>query len=301
MDKKRIKIVVSIDFQPQSLVALEKTYELARFIKAELVLIYVIEEGDFLSSLFRSKEEVEGMLTEARNRLDKIVADARDKSGLEITSVVERGKVYEKIIELSRKVHARFIVMGKNGTNVGFRKILGSNTTHVVGEATCPVITVKGELRNLGYKHIVLPLDLRKKTREQLFNAISFGLHFDSTIHMVSVLMGGVPFEKSRIYRKMRRIQRILSENGVNSTIQLYRRMETPIQIVIIDYAHHVNADLIMIMTHQETSTSDNYIGVVAHQIINESDIPVLSLTLAAARDRENLLTPVFDPFRLWK
>ena len=46
----------------------------------------------------------------------------------------------------------------------------------------------------------------------------------------------------------------------------------------IINYAEKIDADLIVIMTQQEIYWTEMFIGFAAQEIINNSDIPVLSI-----------------------
>ena len=53
-----------------------------------------------------------------------------------------------------------------------------------------------------------------------------------------------------------------------------------------IQYAKKIKADLVMIMTQQEMGWSDNmFIGSYAQDIINNSDIPVLSIRPKIKKD----------------
>ena len=45
-----------------------------------------------------------------------------------------------------------------------------------------------------------------------------------------------------------------------------------------IEYANKVNANLISIMTEQETKTSNLWLGPYASQMVNHSPVPVLSI-----------------------
>ncbi len=45
-----------------------------------------------------------------------------------------------------------------------------------------------------------------------------------------------------------------------------------------IDYAESVGADLIAIMTEQETTTANIFLGPYAQQMVNHSPLPVLSM-----------------------
>ena len=86
----------------------------------------------------------------------------------------------------------------------------------------------------------------------------------------------------------MQSMKKTIGEHGVRSTEKLFRKGHSAIHEVILDYAKELNADALMIMTHQEISTSDTYIGAVASQIINAAPIPVISLTSAASMHKQS-------------
>jgi len=300
MSERKNKIVVPLDFHEQSMIALEQTRGIARFMKAEIIILYIIEATDIISSMFRKEEQEKKIYEEVKRRLEELAASTSEKYGLPVSLRIERGKVHEQILRVSEEVKARFIIMGKNDADEGFKRFIGQNTSHVIANSDCPVITIKGKEHNLGVKNIVLPLDLTKKTREKVFNAVSFGLHFNSAIWMVSVLTGGVSITRSRIYAKMKKAKSMIEENGVPCNIKLFKRTEKPDYEVIIKYALDIDADLIMIMTHQESDFRDHYIGTFAHEIINRSDIPVMTMIPSDPKKGKKLVGTFVDPFGIF-
>jgi hypothetical protein len=65
----------------------------------------------------------------------------------------------------------------------------------------------------------------------------------------------------------------------------------------VLEYAREIDASMILVMTHQEGYTHDNYIGAFAHHIINHSEVPVLSLTSSAtSMNFRKLFKGVVDP-----
>jgi nucleotide-binding universal stress UspA family protein len=295
---RKNKIIVCVDFQEQSLTALRQCYDLARFIKGEIVLLYVIESSDLFSNLFSSN--IERAKAEVEIRLKQIIDEERANSDLYFSHAIMVGKVHECIIEKAKEVNARFIIMGKNGSNKGFKKFLGSNTTKVISQSDFPVISIKGK-HSIGYKNIVLPLDLTKSTREKVASAISFSRFFGSHIHLVTVHNAGIIYQATSLYNRIKRIERTLNNNGVKSTLKLFKKGKEPDYSYVLQYAKDVNADLIMIMTHQEGNIRDYYIGAFAHHIINDSDIPVLSLTpTLAGHEDETTVESIIDPFNLF-
>ena len=300
MTQKINRVLVAIDFQPLSLTALEQSFDLVRFIKGELHLIYVNETSDFLTEMLRNKDDSEKILKEASNRLSSLASETSSKAGLKVEFHTASGKAHEKILETARRLDARFIVIGQSTTYSSEFKRLGTNVSHIIGESKCPVLVIHNENHKIDFSRIVLPLDLTQHTREKIFTAVSFGLYYNATINIVSVLMGSMPLHKSRIFKKMKLVQKLLQENGVNSEVKLFQKSDTPVYEVIVDYAHEIKAGMIMIMTHQENS-GDNYIGSVAQKIITSSDVPVLSLTSAAIKEESSVLSTLVNPLKIIK
>ncbi len=300
MKPNRKDILVSVDFGEQSIEAVKQTKKLALFLKAKVTLLHVLEtQGSFISRFFvKDPDELKRAEAAVQEKLAKLAEEHYKGDGIDYQVKVLQGKPYEKVLSLSNDLKARFIIIGKNENLHSDKTILGANALHVIEEARVPVICISGKEHKLGYENLLVPLDLTKQTREQVFNALAFGLHYNAHVSLVSVLVGGVKARKSRIYKKLKRTQQTLMENGVSSSIKLFERTEgvQPYQRVV-EYAAEENVDLILLMTHQETQTNDNYIGAFAQNIINESNIPVLSLTSAAAReDEEPLMKTLIDP-----
>ncbi|MFO7924719.1 MAG: universal stress protein [Bacteroidales bacterium] len=300
MSNNKNKIIVPLDFHEQSMIALEQTRGIAKFMNAEVIILYIIESTDIISSMFRKEAEEKKIEEEVSKKLEELAISYSEKFGLKVSVRIEKGKVYDRILRVADEVKARFIIMGKNDADDGLQRFIGSNSSHVIANSNCPVITIKGKEHNLGVKNIVLPLDLTKKTREKVFNAISFGLHFNSAIWMVSVLTGGISLTRSRIYAKMKKAKKMIEENGVPCNIKLFKKSDIPDYELIIRYALDIDADLIMIMTHQESGFRDHYIGKFAHEIINRSDIPVMTMIPSDPKKSKKVVKTFVDPFGIF-
>src|SRR6185295_19184252 len=174
-------ILVPVDFSEQSLIALSQSYNLARLTRAEITLIYVIDDGEltplsfFLSLKKENKKSLEKNITE---KLTKLASEAMKKAaGVKINSMVTYGKIYEEINKAAKKLKCSFIIMGTNGST-GIKRFIGSNALNVIRDAPCPVITIKGKKHRYGCKLILLPLDLTKETRQKVNKAIDLANHF---------------------------------------------------------------------------------------------------------------------------
>lgn len=294
MPAAKNQILVPVDFSEQSLIALDQSYNLARQIEAEITLLYVIEEVGMLARFF-SKQQDEEMRASIEENLRKVANDAEKKSKIAVNILVAKGVVYEKIVEVSEMINATLIIMGCNGTEGLKKKFIGSNALRVVRESKVPVITIKGKHHRSGCRNIVLPLDLTKETREKVTKAIEFAkLYSGAVIRVVSVLFTTDEFVVNRLTRQLGQVKAFIEKAEVECTAEIVKGIkgEETLAQNIIDYAHRVEGDLIMIMTQQEVDFTQYFIGSAAQEIINTSDIPVLSIIPVMKKDTTAFVKP---------
>ena len=294
MPAAKNQILVPVDFSEQSLIALDQSYNLAREIGAEITLLYVIEEVGLLSKFF-SKQQDEEMRQSIEENLRKLASDVERKSQIAINTMIAKGPVYDKIVEVSEMINATLIIMGCNGADNLKRKFIGANSLRVVRESKVPVITIKGKHHRNGCKNIVLPLDLTKETREKVSKAIELAqLYNGAVIRVVSVLFTTDEFVVNRLTRQLGQVKAFIEKAGVECTAEIVKGIkgEETLAQNIIDYAHRVEGDLLMIMTQQEVDFTKYFIGSAAQEIINNSDIPVLSIIPSMKKDTSAFVKP---------
>ena len=276
MLKNNSKILVPIDFSEQSLIALSQSYNLAKNIKAEVVLLYVIDEVNPMVKMFiKGLDEIRGAV---ESNLKSLAEEKIKETGLKISTLVEEGKIYQVINDVAKKMKATFIVMGTKG--VESSKFIGSNALKVVKTAPCPVITIKGKEHNKGCGKIVLPLDLTKETSDKVNKAIEIAKIFDAEICAVSILLTGKEDVVSKLKDQLLLVQNYIIKNKINCTAEMVKilKKDDKLSHAVIAYAEKIDADLIMIMTQQEKDIKEFFIGSHAREVINFSDIPVLSV-----------------------
>lgn len=286
------KIVVPVDFGDQAHIALEQAVRLASVIHGELTLLYVIETGGLLGRFANPMQDDE-LKKDINVKLDEMVATIDQSTGLKVDTVIAHGTVYDKVAEVAEMLNARFIVMGTNGGQGKIRRrFIGSNALRVVRESKVPVITIKGKAHRAGCKNIVLPLDLTKETREKVAKSIEFAKLYNSDIRIASVLFTTDEFIVNRLTRQLSQVKSFVEKAGVRCTAEIIKGIkgEESLGQIIIDYANKVEGDLIMIMTQQEQDITELFIGSAAQDIINRSDIPVLSIIPSPKKDLSEFL-----------
>jgi nucleotide-binding universal stress UspA family protein len=137
----------------------------------------------------------------------------------------------------------------------------------------------------------VLPLDLTKETREKINKSIEIAKLFGSTIHLVTVLTTDDEFIVKKLQRQMKQVHDHIAENEVSCTSEFLNNDNVAQSVV--DYAKKINADLLMIMTQEETNWTDiMFISSSAQVVINNSEIPVLSIR---PKERKDTTVSVFQ------
>ncbi len=282
MSQTNQTILVPIGFSAQSLLALEQAVNVARMLNAELTLLSVIEESGFFARVFgdRDDEVMFELKKKAQSKLEELAENIRKKEKLEVKTLVSKGKVYQKVVEVSDMIDASYIVMGTNGQPKEIqKKLIGSNAFRVVSTANCPVITIKGQEHYNGCKRIILPLDLEKETKEKVKYAVQLGKLWNATINIVSVVSSSDDEEMGHLKGTVRQVQKYISDKGLECTSELVLKPKgSRVVSTILDYAKEKNADLVVIMTQQELEFTPNFVGSSAQSIIYNSEIPVMSI-----------------------
>lgn len=291
MSQNLNKIVVPTDFGEQSLIALEQAAHLAKMINGEITLLYVMETSGLFSRLIGSSHEEE-IRKEVNQKMDELIEKTEKEQGVVVQKVVAHGSVYEKVAEVADMLSAKFIVMGTSGAGNIRKRFIGSNALRVVRESHVPVITIKGKHHRDGCKNIVVPLDLTTETREKVNKAIEFAKLYSSDVRVCSVLFTNDEFIVNRLTRQLAQVKAFIEKSGIRCTAEIIKGIkgEESLGQIIVDYSNKVEGDLLLIMTQQETDITEYFIGSAAQEIINKSDIPVMSVVPSPKKDTTEFL-----------
>jgi len=281
------KILVPIGFTDQSIVALKHAVRVAKITNSELVLFSVVELPSAIKKLFSDYEsEIDNIKTQIRKKLENIKES--HCSGLsKVDYMVSSGKIYKEITDAAKMIDASLIIMGTDGSaSGGTKKLIGSNANKVVRTSPCPVITIKGNESKQGCKTIVLPLDLHKETKEKVKIAIEFAKLWNSEIKILSVLKDDDDFIKNKLVRNLNQVEKFISDHDIKCTSELIKKVNSSKFFVsILEYSKSVEADLLIIMTQEEDSITLNFLGSNASYLINNSNIPIMSVRPSIKKD----------------
>ena len=147
------RILVPVDFSDTSLQALEYAIEFGKPLKAEIVVVFVVEPVYFTAptELYAPAANV-GMLLDEQRRIGREqltrLAAGLQKRRINARTVLQTGTAYQVITDTAKRLKVDLIVMATHGRTGLSHVLLGSVAERVVRTAQCPVLTVRGGKRS---------------------------------------------------------------------------------------------------------------------------------------------------------
>lgn len=136
-------ILLATDLSPTSLQAEAEALRLAAGLGARLVAVSVIDPGSLRLPGGRYSARVDQVRDEREIAAAALVARGKE-TGVPTAFLVWEGDPGESIIEAAEAEHASLIVLGSRGRRGVNRSLFGSVSDHVVRNAPCPVVVVRG-------------------------------------------------------------------------------------------------------------------------------------------------------------
>lgn len=259
------KIVVGFDFSSGSAYAVDLAIDIANRLESDIRLVYVKEK----------KEDEKPIRAEIERRNAGV---AHLLQGIQLEYVLREGNPSEELAKQVKEDNAQLLIVGTHGMSGMKSNLLGRNTFRTIEISPAPVIIIREDFNfNKKLEKIVVPLDSSDSTRQKVAEAMMFAKAFGSTIHLVGLYTSTTPDIRRIVNNYVKMVQRHLLTNGVPYITKMLDAGKNFTQ-TILDYADSVDADLIAIMTEQESSLSSMFLGTYAQQMISQSKRPILSV-----------------------
>ena len=264
-------ILVPTDFTEVALMALKHASQLGKIFNKHIILLHVLETGMLESS--KSKEQKE---TEASKKLQALADENKKESDIETSFVVKQGNIFDQIGEQADELNTALVVMGTHGVK-GMQHVVGSKALRVITNSNRPFVVVqKKQMKEHGFKNIVLPIDFSKQTKQKLVWAVELSKVFNSTFHVLADFEDD-EYTSKAVNNNIAYAENYLRKNECNFTVA--RAPKGDFAKETIRFSSSVDADLIVIMTNQEQGLSSYIIGPYEQNVIaNDAQIPVMTL-----------------------
>ncbi len=126
-------------------------------------------------------------------------------------------------------------------------------------------------------KKILLPFKDDPFSRQKVNIAVQFAKWFDAEIYTLGIETEGEESHYLKIQREGNQIKQYLDEFGVKNNLKIVE--SNNVSKAILDYGKEIDACMLLVMADMEREDFVEYImGPVAQQLVNHSEIPVLSV-----------------------
>lgn len=268
------QIIVAVDFSKNSQHALEYAVTISNIVHADIILVWV-DKPESDESIYTN--EVTEVRQEAKKRMEEWAKkyEPKLKHG-KLSFKLRKGKVYKEIANMAKYHDAYLVMAGAHGVS-GFEAFwIGSNANKIVANSECPVITIRDSFNvKKGIRKVVMPIDNSPSTRQKVPFAMEFSKCFCSEIHVLELHSSSLKTLQAQVKGYTAQVTKYLTENEVKHVVHSVKADNNT--VATIKYAEEIGADLIIIMTEQESS-GNFLLGPYAQQMVNNSPIPVMSV-----------------------
>jgi nucleotide-binding universal stress UspA family protein len=270
-------IIVAIDFSECSINALDHAMTIAKRSELDLLMVWVRKpEGTQAPFIEGAEDPVRAVEAELQRLVDKYQPELPN---CKIYYKIREGKIHKEVAAEARDSAAFLIITGTHGIS-GFEEFwIGSNAQKLVSESPCPIITIRGGVeKSRDLKKIVMPIDHSLETRQKVPFTTLLAKLFDAEIHVLVLYTSKINAVRAQVEDYTEQVVKYLHENKVKFVIETLEVKELVEDI--IEYAERVDANLISIMSEMVKSAKNLWLGSYAHQMVNHSRIPVLTIQI---------------------
>jgi nucleotide-binding universal stress UspA family protein len=259
------RVVVGFDFSSGSAYAVDLAIDIANRWQSDIRLVYVKE-----------KNEDEAPIRAEIERRNAGVAHLL--KGIKLEYVLRSGSPAHELAKQAEADNASLLIVGTHGMSGMKTNMLGRNSYKTVELSPVPVLIVREDFNfNKALETIVVPIDSSDDTRQKAAMAGVFAKYFGSTIHLLGLYTTNTTDIRAIVTGYVKMLEKYFDKNEVKYVTK-YMDVKKNVTLDTIDYAESVNADMIAIMTEQENSLSNLFLGTFAQQMISTSKIPVLTV-----------------------
>lgn len=270
------RLLVGLDFSKGAMHAFDYALEIAKATQAQIRLVWV---DDSKSNELAFSKNVNQGRAEAKANFDELFEQYKDhpvKNRIDYRLL--KGKVGPEIARHAKDFGADLVVAGSHGITGYEEYWIGSNANRIVIYSSTPTLTVRYDYefnKNI-FEKILVPIDNTSETLQKIPFTADMAEIFNSEVHVVGIYSTVLKSMHRKVNKMVEEADKYLDDKNINHK-KGYIETDN-ITSEILEYTENNNIDLVSIMTEQETTANNMLLGKYAHQIVNNSSVPVLSI-----------------------
>ncbi len=278
-DIKLERILVPVSLSGDGEDALKQAVFFKKKMGSKVTLIHVTPAASNLKSLVQTElnKRLQARAMVRLIRFAKIQFRGRIPDYVDLR--VEIGQHVSKIIEIANKESYDLVIIRKNERIEGLvGKLKKHSADKIVQEINCPVLSVKDRWTYRGVRNILVPIDVRRQSRDLLNWSVYLGKKLNAKITLISVLSVKIELEKSLAYKKAKLLERSIRAEGIICEARIFENEGEDKIESLLQYAKHEKADLVLAQGAQEVLFGDSESENFTSRLLHDSIKPVLRL-----------------------
>ncbi|HMI07640.1 MAG TPA: universal stress protein [Flavobacterium sp.] len=272
------RILVPTDFSKHAEYALKVAAQIARENNSEIILLHMLELPHQGSDAIGSGSDLPQIMyykDKAISTLEDLM-DVDYLNGINVSEIIQFEKVFEGILNTTKKNDIDFIIMGSHGAS-GFQEMfIGSNTEKVVRFSEVPVLVIKNDTPNFKAENLVFASDFSPEIKKPFGQLIEFAKSFNAHLKLVMI-------NTPNTFKSTGVTEKIMSDfmkdfHYPNYSMHIYN--DVNVEKGILNFSNSVNADLIGMSTHGRTGMAHFFNGSISEDLVNHTVRPVITFKI---------------------
>jgi nucleotide-binding universal stress UspA family protein len=269
------RILVPCDFSETSLQAFQFAIEIARKSGGRIMLLHIVElpvlhDTMLTPTVYLEADYFKDLKAHAEKKFVKMKSKCL-KEQIKVTSFVKLGPIPGTINGFAEEHKADLIVMGTQGATGLLDFFIGSNTEKVVRRSSIPVLVVRKSFKLNTINKILYPTTLLQEENHLVKYVKKLQDFFSATLYLLIV---NTPHNLNRTLDEQAVMEKFaqrhkLTNYTINTKDNFY------VANAIIDFAHEIKADMIVMGTHGRKGLSHLFMGSVAENVVNHLDCAI--------------------------
>lgn len=278
-------LLIPTDFSELAESALKVGVAIAKRQNARIFLLHVVDNYAYLqpSDVFLQEVRIlPDVKAFAEERLKAVADRIQSEAEIEAEVIVAEGSPADVICRLAAQKEVSLIVMGTHGVS-GWRKFfIGSESFRVIKNSLCPVLTIPGIWNKTGFNKVVFPVRLVPGIVKKYYQTRPIIEKNMSEVLVLGLAEFDKPEELNEVTMLADLVKAHLFADQVIFRTEILYSGDFP--KTIIDRAIEFEADLLILSSNIDHNLRTFFLGPFAQQVVNHSNLPVLSVKPPAVK-----------------
>ncbi|WP_114783327.1 universal stress protein [Botryobacter ruber] len=278
--KKKLNVMVPVDFTPVSFKALEFLSFLMEKTPIETHLVHVVQvnAADWAGSTEASETIDRAEIKEIEQKAEQQFRELKQHVDFKFQAAIVYGGLTTALASYAAKHQPDLMIMGTAGAQGWQEKVSGSEAQQVVRHTEVPVITIHQHASITPIHHILWVADFEAKKQPERAVATVKTLQqlFGAQLHLLRIIRKQDEPRAGELKQHMQQF----AESLQLQHYELHLRRDYIVPEGVRNFNRETEMDLVVIGTHARKGFSQLFYGSIAETLVNRCIRPLLTYHL---------------------